>query len=407
MTTRLDPLQHAWMTAPATLAVMNALGHGNARFVGGVVRNSLLGEAVSDIDIATLLVPAEVVKRLAAAGIKAVPTGIEHGTITAVTHGKPFEVTSLRRDITTDGRRATVAFTTDWREDASRRDFTMNALYADMDGAVFDYFGGLDDLKAGRVKFVGDAPTRIREDYLRSLRLFRFHAWYGRGVIDADALKAARAERAGLAQLSGERIQKEMFRLFAAANPVASLRAMAEAGVLGEILPGSPDFARLERLVATDGNLGFAVDPLMRLFALVAPDENSAGAICTRWKLSAADCERLKDFAREKIETAPGLKDARKLLYRLGLNRFVNRMRLFAAKGPAEEAESLALIAKAEALMPPPFPLAGRDALEAGIPHGPEIGRLLSEIERAWIDADFVGDAPTLREQLKRAAGTQ
>src|ERR1700743_2625281 len=185
---KLDPLRHPWMKAPETLAVMNALG--DARFVGGVVRNALLGKPVDDIDIATPLTPDEVTKRLQASKLKAVPTGIEHGTITAVSNGRPFEVTTLRRDVATDGRRAVVAFTTDWSEDAERRDFRLNALYLDMQGRLYDPVGqGGADARAGRVIFVGDAAPRIREDYLRILRFFRFHAWYGRGAPDAAGLE--------------------------------------------------------------------------------------------------------------------------------------------------------------------------------------------------------------------------
>ena len=197
MSTRLDPEKHAWMRAPETRAVMAALtaNGGEARFVGGAVRNAQLGEPVIDVDIATPLTPDEVTKRLVRAGLGAVPTGIEHGTVTAVAMGKPFEVTTLRRDVTTDGRRAVVAFTTDWAQDASRRDFTINAMYASADGALFDPTGGEDDLKAGRVRFIGDAAQRIREDYLRILRLFRFHAWYGKGAIDNAALAAATKEK--------------------------------------------------------------------------------------------------------------------------------------------------------------------------------------------------------------------
>src|SRR5215469_14146821 len=208
---RLDPARHEWMRATETRSVIGALTKdgGAARFVGGAVRNALLGRPVADIDIATTLVPEDVVRKLQAAEIAAHPTGIEHGTITAVANGKPFEVTTLRRDVSTDGRRATVAFTTEWEEDARRRDFTINALYAAPHGEIFDYTGGIEDLDAGRVRFIGDAVTRIREDYLRILRLFRFHAWYGKGEVDAVALRAATDEKSGLARLSAERVQKE------------------------------------------------------------------------------------------------------------------------------------------------------------------------------------------------------
>src|SRR6201996_6519457 len=251
------------MTGLETRAVLAALD-GEGKFVGGAVRNALLNKPVADIDIATPLLPDDVVARLKKAGLGAVPTGIEHGTVTAVVNGKPLEITTLRRDVSTDGRRATVAFTTDWAEDAQRRDFTMNALYADADGEILDTVGGIADLQAGHVRFVGDPITRIKEDYLRILRLFRFHAWYGKGELDDAALKASAAEKAGLAQLSGERIQKEMLKLLAAENPAPVLRVMAASGILGEILPGDLNIARLERLVTIDANNFFAPDPVLR-----------------------------------------------------------------------------------------------------------------------------------------------
>ena len=244
------------MTAKPLAKVMDALTRdgGDARYVGGAARNTLMGLDVKDIDIATPLTPDAVTQRLQAAGLKAVPTGIEHGTITAVADGQPYEVTTLRCDVETDGRRAVVAFTTDWQEDAGRRDFTINALYVSVDGEIFDYHNGLADLEAGHVRFIGDATARIREDYLRILRLFRFHAWYGKGEIDAVALKAAAAEKSGLAKLSGERIAQEMLRLLEAENPLPVLRVMAASGILAEILPGALDMTRLERLCAIDAD---------------------------------------------------------------------------------------------------------------------------------------------------------
>ncbi|HSC18522.1 MAG TPA: CCA tRNA nucleotidyltransferase, partial [Rhizomicrobium sp.] len=248
---RLDPTRETWMTAAETREVLAALTSdgAEARFVGGVVRNALLHRPITDIDIATPLPPGEVTQRLQTAGLGAVPTGIEHGTVTAIVRGKPFEITTLRRDVSTDGRRATVAFTGDWKEDAGRRDFTINALYASPAGEVFDYFGGLADLEAGRLRFVGDPVTRIREDYLRILRLFRFHAWYGRGEIDADALRAAATEKHGIGKLSGERLQKELLKLLEAEDPAPVVRIMAATGILGKVLPGTLNLPRFERLI--------------------------------------------------------------------------------------------------------------------------------------------------------------
>jgi poly(A) polymerase len=395
---KLDPIRHPWMTAPETLAVMQALG--DARFVGGVVRNALLGRDAGDIDIATPLTPDEVTKRLRAAGLKAVPTGIEHGTITAVSNGKPFEVTSLRRDVATDGRRAVVAFTTDWAQDAQRRDFTMNALYASASGEVFDSLGGIADLEAGRVRFVGDPATRIKEDYLRILRLFRFHAWYGKGELDTDALKAAAAAKAGLAQLSGERIQKEMLKLLAAENPVPVLRIMAASGILSEILAGDLNIVRLERLAAIDTNNFFVPDPVLRLAAL-SPD----AALAERWKLSNVDHDRLSDLAKdkEKIVSYLSIKEVRKLLYRLGAARFKDRVFLRWAEDPKESnyIQWRALLAMADAWERPRFPLDGGNVMAAGVPQGPLIGKILNEVETWWIDSDFIEDEFSLAERLK------
>jgi poly(A) polymerase len=395
---KLDPIRHPWMTAPETVAVMKALG--DARFVGGVVRNALLGRAVDDIDIATPLTPDEVTKRLNDAHIKAVPTGIEHGTVTAISKGKPFEVTSLRRDVATDGRRAVVAFTTDWAEDAQRRDFTMNALYASAEGEVFDTVGGIADLQAGRVRFVGDPVTRIKEDYLRILRLFRFHAWYGKGELDDAALKASAAEKAGLAQLSGERIQKEMLKLLAAENPVPVLRVMAASGILGEILPGDLNIMRLERLAAIDASNFFTPDPVLRLAAL-SPD----AALADRWKLSNADRDRLDDLAndKEKIVSYLSVKEARKLLYKLGIARFKDRVFLRWAEDRKESnfIQWRALLAMADAWERPKFPLDGGNVMAAGVPQGPMIGKILAEVEAWWIDSDFIEDEFSLAERLK------
>jgi len=404
---RLDPKAHDWMTAPGTSAVIDALMRdgGAARFVGGAVRNALLGLPVSDVDIATPLMPHDVVRRLNAAGIAAHPTGIEHGTITAVADGKPFEVTTLRRDVATDGRRATVSFAEDWADDARRRDFTINALYAAPDGEIFDYVGGLADLEAGHVRFIGDAATRIREDYLRILRLFRFHAWYGKGELDAAALAAAAAERAGMRILSAERVQKELFRLLEAANPAPMLRTMAATGVLAEVLRCAVDSARLEQIVLIDSASFFAPDPVLRLAALVARD--AAERVADRLKLSNADRERLTDLAHAQERIAPDLsvRAVRKLLYRLGVQRFRDRVRLAWADDPntSNTAQWRALLALADAWQRPHFPLTGRDVMAAGVPEGPLVGRILGEVEAWWIDSDFPDDLAFTHERLKAA----
>ena len=265
---RIEPRR--WMTCKSTTAVLAALAAAGApaRFVGGCVRDSLLDRPVQDVDIATPTPPDEVIWLLTEASIKAVATGLAHGTVTAVIGRAHFEITTLRRDVETDGRRAKVAFTKDWAADAARRDFTINALYLDPDGAIYDPTGGLADLRAGRVRFVGDAAARIREDYLRILRFFRFHAHYGRGEVDRAGLEACRALAAGVASLSGERLQGELLRLLGAADPTPVLRLMAAEGILAHILPEAIRIERLAGLIEVDR----AVDPLRRLAALVALD---------------------------------------------------------------------------------------------------------------------------------------
>ena len=318
--------------------------------------------------------------------------------------GKPFEVTTLRRDVATDGRRAIVAFSENWEEDAARRDFTINAMYASAEGEVFDYFGGLTDLAARRVRFVGDPAKRIREDYLRILRLFRFHAWYGQGEIDANALRAAAGEKAGLVQLSGERIAKEMLRLLGAENPLPALNAMADTGVLTEILPGTAKLARLEALAAIDAANFFAPDALLRLAALI-PD-GTADAVAERWKLSNAQRERLATALIDR-KLAPDLsfRETRKLLYRLGAQTFKDAVRLAWADDPkvSNTPNWRALLALAETFVRPFFPLSGLQIMQAGVPEGPLVGRVLAEIEEWWIDSDFTDDQSALAERLKMA----
>jgi poly(A) polymerase len=359
----------------------------------------------SDVDIATTLTPDVVTVRLRNAGLGAVPTGVDHGTVTAIANGVPFEITTLRRDVSTDGRRAVVAFTKDWAEDAQRRDFTMNALYAAPDGTITDSVGGVEDLKAHRVRFVGDPTTRIREDYLRILRLFRFHAWYGKGELDEAAVHAAATERAGLQHLSGERIAKEMLKFVRAENPLHCLRVMAASAILPEIMPGALSMARLERLVQIDADCFFTPDPVLRLAAMLPDDPKAADALSDRWKLSNADRDRLTDLTggREKIVCYLSIREVRKLLYGLGHKRFRDRVLLRWAEDPkhTNAIQWRALLAMGDSWTRPDFPLTGRDVMAAGVPHGPQIGKVLAEVEEWWIDADFTEDEFSLAERLK------
>ena len=404
---RLDPSKHAWMTAPETRKLMAALGEG--RFVGGAVRNALSGWAVSDIDIAVPMPPTETMQRLERAAIKAVPTGFEHGTVTAIVGGQPFEVTSLRRDVQTDGRHAVVTYTDDWEEDSSRRDFTMNALYASAGGEIFDYHDGVADLIAGRVRFVGDAAARIREDYLRILRLFRFHAWYGKGEMDVDALRAAADAKAGLAQLSGERIAKELLRLLECSNPVPALRMMAASGILSELLPYALRLPRLEQLVGIEADNQFPPDALLRLAALLPDDADAARKVAERLKLSNAERARLEALALpgDKIAPQSSAAEVRRLLYRIGSPRFRDLVLLSWAagsRGPAMHWRMLLSIA--DGWERPRFPLTGHEAMAAGVAEGPEVGRLLGLVEAWWLDENFAPDHAQLMEKLKSLIGT-
>ncbi|HEY4276413.1 MAG TPA: CCA tRNA nucleotidyltransferase [Rhizomicrobium sp.] len=405
---KIDPAKHAWMTATETRKLMAALGE--ARFVGGAVRNALANWAVQDVDIAVPVGPEETMRRLDAAAIKAVPTGLAHGTITAIVNGRPFEVTSLRSDVETDGRHAVVAFTDDWEEDSARRDFTMNALYAAADGEIFDYHGGVQDLIAGRVRFVGDAASRIREDYLRILRLFRFHAWYGKGDMDAEALRAAADAKAGLGRLSGERIAKEMLRLLECTNPVPSLRMMAASGVLPELLPYALQMPRLENLVLLDAENDFPPDAILRLAALLPDDAAGAAAVGERLKLSGAERARLEALsaAGEKIAAHLSAGDVRRLLYRIGVPRFRDRVLLSWAACPrgAAAIQWRMLLSIADSWERPRFPLTGREAMAAGVKEGPEVGRVLAAVEAWWLNEDFLPDEAALMEKLKSVIGS-
>jgi poly(A) polymerase len=404
---KINPAQHGWMTAPETVAVMTVLG--DARFVGGAVRNAILGVPVSDIDIAVPMSPQESQARLTAAGIKVVPTGIEHGTVTAVIGNAVFEITSLRRDVETDGRHALIAYTDDWAEDAARRDFTINALYASVDGEVFDYATGVEDLIAGRVRFMGEPAIRIAEDYLRILRLFRFHAWYGKGEIDAAGLRAAAAAREHLRRLSGERVAKELLRLLEAPAPGQMLRVMAATAILSELLPGALELPRLEKLAEIQLDNFFPAEPLLRLAALLSDGEPQAGRTADRLKLSNAQRDRLAaaltdtSTGSDKIVSYLSVREVRKLLYRIGAPAFKDRVLLKWAASPrgASAIQWRMLLAMADAWERPRFVLTGRDVMLAGVPEGPEVGRVLGEVEDWWVDCDFPDDEFALAERLK------
>ena len=402
-----------WMTAPETAAVLDALevagGPDCARFVGGCVRNTLIGRPIADIDIATRLTPAEVTAALMAAKLKAVPTGVEHGTVTAVSGGKPFEITTLRRDVSTDGRRAVVAFTDAWEEDALRRDFTLNSLYARRDGSLFDPTGhGVADARAGRIVFVGDADQRIAEDTLRILRFFRFYAWYGSPPADAAALAACEARRGRISNLSAERVSAEMLKLLGAEDPREAVALMARTGVLGEVLPAPVDLARFEGLVAIEDESLFETDAVLRLAALLPDDPVAAMTLGERLRLSNADRDRIA----AALAPTPVLKswmsprEIRRAVYRSTPQAFRDRAKLAWARAGGTPAthQWRGMIALGESWTAPVFPLTGQDVMAAGVPKGPMVGQVLREVEDWWIDHDFPADRLSAVEKLKAVA---
>ena len=389
----------AWMAGAPTERLFAALKAAGivARFVGGCVRNAVLGTDVDDLDLAVDKPPETVMRALAAAGIKVVPTGLKHGTVTAIANSRVFELTTLRRDVETDGRRAVVAFTDDWLEDASRRDFTFNALYADPDGTLYDPFDGRADLAAGRVRFIGDPDTRIAEDRLRVLRFFRFHAWYGRPPFDGPSYQACARNAATLGGLSGERVRKELLRTLEAGAAPDALEAMREAGVLDRWLPEYVGPARLRALVAREDQ----PDGLRRLAAIL-PTGIDAATIGKRLKLSTQETVRLDVMlARQpEIDIAGGPRAWRAGLYRLGNGLYIDRL-LLAVDAPGDWRGALTM---ARAWTPPELPVSGGDALALGLRPGPKVGALLDAVERWWIDGDFTADRAACRAELERRA---
>jgi poly(A) polymerase len=363
-----------WSERGDVLALVDALGDGNARYVGGAVRDTLLGIGVHDIDIATPLLPDDVMTRLENAGIRRVPTGIEHGTVTAVLESGPVEITTLRHDVSTDGRRATVAFAQDWREDAARRDFTINALYADPHTReIFDWFGGLEDLAARRVRFIGDARQRIREDHLRILRYFRFHARFGSSPADEEAESACSELAPTLKGLSRERVGMETMNLLSLPDPAATVARMAQLRVLAEILPEA-DPAALAALVRIEQQQGIAPDPLRRLAALLPAEPALAEQVAARFRLSNAQKKRLKLAADRTGKPA----DPRALAYRLGREPALDRLLLADAETGALDGWDV-----------PSFPLKGGEIVARGVKAGPDVARILQAVENQWVDEGF------------------
>ncbi|TIL32390.1 CCA tRNA nucleotidyltransferase [Mesorhizobium sp.] len=405
-----------WLGERHLQRLLAALADGGeeARVAGGAVRNALIGQPVADVDIATTTVPDETIRRAKAAGFKAVPTGIEHGTITIVAGGKPFEVTTLRADIETDGRRAKVLFGRDWRADAERRDFTINALYAEADGTIVDLVGGIADIGARRLRFIGDPEARIREDYLRILRFFRFFAWYGDGRPDAEGLKACARLKEGLGQLSVERVWSELKKLLSAPDPSRALLWMRQAGVLTSVLPESEKWGidAIHALTRAEKDLGWTLDPLLRLEAIVPPDAARMKTLAERLRFSVSDAGRLRQWALT-APVGPKTTEAElaKRLYRGDRQGLVDRLRLSLASARARAVEDndalleaggfSRLLAFAGKWKKPDFPLKGADLTRLGASPGPKLGATLKDLENEWIESGFALDRGAL---LKRAA---
>ncbi|MDX3909406.1 MAG: CCA tRNA nucleotidyltransferase [Sphingobium sp.] len=370
-----------WRHRPRLPDLLEALGEGNARFVGGAVRDTLLGHPVADVDIATVHQPNEVLRRLQATSIKAVPTGIDHGTVTAILEGWPVEITTLRQDVSTDGRHATVAYTSDWQKDAARRDFTINALFADpASGEITDYFGGLEDLRAGVVRFIGDARARIAEDHLRILRYFRFFARFGKGEPDSEAYEACVANANSLMALSRERIADELLKLLALDDPTTTIRLMVEGGILLPVLPeiDGNGVSRLASLIAREKQAHFAPAALRRLCALLPPDPTVGDDVAARLKLSNKARKRIA----ATLSLPPPYERPEQLAYWIGMDSAIDILLL-------DERMSSAALVELKHSSVPPFPLTGGALIAQGLPPGPDVSRALKNVEAAWVAAGF------------------
>ena len=391
-----------WLTSGPAARVLGLLnGNGEeARVIGGAVRNALLGIPIGDIDIATTALPAEVIRRARAAGIKSVPTGIDHGTVTLVVDSQPFEVTTLRQDTETFGRKARVAFGRDWGRDAERRDFTINGLSVDAEGVVHDHVGGYDDLVARRVRFIGDPNRRIAEDYLRILRFFRIHAAYGQGEPDRAGYLACIDARAGLATLSAERVRMEMLKLMIAEGAAGALVAMADGGLLLSIFGGVAYTGPFAAMVAAERSLGLKADPVRRLGALAVAVTEDARRLAVRLRLSNSET-RVLDSMGHRWWRLAGMDEAtaRRRLYRLGADRYRDRLMLAWARagGTTPSASWRELATLPERWTAPKFPLKAADFVARGIAEGPALGHVLALAEDAWLAADFPLDQPALK----------
>lgn len=378
-----------------------------ARVVGGAVRNALLGEPIGDIDVATTALPDEVIRRAQAQGFKSVPTGIDHGTVTVVIDGRPFEVTTLREDVETFGRKARVSFGRDWKKDAERRDFTINALSVTRDGTVHDYTGGLADLDKRRIRFIGDPAARITEDYLRILRFFRFHAHYGEGLPDHAGLAACISARGGLATLSRERVRMELLKLLLGRHAVPVLAVMSECGLLISVLGGVAQLASFSNLTKIEHAVGIHPDAVRRLGTLAVFVPDDAQRLSEKLRLSNAETERLASMGDHwrALTPEPSGKSARAILYRLGPERFTDRLLLAWSRSQAgiTDPNWRALLELPQHWIIPVFPLKAGEFMRRGIEKGPALGAALVAAQDAWIAADFPADEKALAAIMDRA----
>lgn len=408
----LEPhlVNRSWLDEPALQKLMttfNADGE-ETRIVGGAVRDALFGEEIMDIDCATTATPEKITALATSAGFKVVPTGIDHGTVTVVIDGTPFEITTLRVDVETDGRHAVVKFGRDWQADARRRDFTMNALSIDADGTVHDPIGGYSDLVHREVRFIGDAQTRIQEDYLRALRFFRFFAWYGVGRPDRDGLRAVVRTKSSLKSLSAERVWVELKKILSAPNPERAVLWMRTTEVLNEVLPENWGLDQFHWLINAEREQGWAIDPLRRLQAMLRPADDVVEALSERLKFSNDERARLLDWAAESAKAEHYVElpvvDFAKVLYRgkpsgIGdalAHDYAKRL----SKGEDGADRVPALMTFAETWERPTLPVCGADLLEAGFQTGPTIGTTLSELEEAWIESGFTLTKEALLSRL-------
>jgi poly(A) polymerase len=402
--------KHKLLTDPALLKLWQALDayqiDAASRLVGGCVRDAVLGIMAIDIDLATQLLPEQVILACDAADIRTIPTGIAHGTVTAVVNGKSFEITTLRKDVATDGRHAVVAFTDDWHADAARRDFTMNSLYCDRQGTIFDPTGqGVGDAKAGQVVFVGEPDQRILEDHLRILRYFRFCARFAKAPLEGPELAACARHAKAIEDLSVERVWSELKKILATPEPMHAITAMAACGVMGVVLPETKGLADLQNLVTIENSAFLETDPMQRLMALLPRDATLAATLGERLKLSNVEADRLIAWAGDQTKLVSYLsaREVRVALYWMGNDLYLDRVRLAWASDPEPRRNTQwrTMIAFEGGFVAPKFPVDGNQVLAAGARAGPAVGAILAEVERWWVDNDFIDDELSVIERLK------